>query len=282
MLEPKDHVELREILCRRHQDHCYYVTDVMLQQNKVLRRLQQEPQHHTILGAGYLTGKNTIDPEKIWAPYIRLALHAPFLFNLTQKNALQIGLGAGISGGFLETLDYSITTVELEPMVIHIAQQYFGIPSSRKHNIIHKDGFEYIATRSLSEEKFDYAFIDTSYSDDLHLFISPVDSFTTPEFVKNLKKHMNKECAVVVNTYSRHHELDKMLEAERHRHVMLVLYKRFFPSCFYVETQDNSLLFCSCKPISKMTQVKYDYFLSHLPPTLYAKLLVDANVREEW
>lgn len=42
------------------------------------------------------------------------------------------------------------------------------------------------------------------------------------------------------------------------------------------------MLFCSCKPIPKMDQYKYDYFLSHMPPELYKELVVDAKVREEW
>ncbi|CAD5227475.1 unnamed protein product [Bursaphelenchus xylophilus] len=282
MLTPKGNVELKEILCRRHQDHCYYITDLHLPHDKILRRLQQEPQQHTILGAGYVTSTGRLEQDILWAQYTRLALQGPFMFNVTGKNALQIGLGSGTSGAFLEHLGYKITSIELEPMIIHIAQKWFGVPGNSDHTVIEGDGFDYVVNRSTDEEKFDFAFIDTSYFDDLHLFISPVDIFTTSDFVKELRKHMNKECAVVLNTYSRHNELDKMLEAERHRHAMLMKYRKYFQTCFFIETSDNSLIFCSCKQTQKMTQIKYDYFLSHLPPHMYSKLVVDGNVREEW
>lgn len=83
--------------------------------------------------------------------------------------------------------------------------------------------------------------MDTSYTDDLHLLSAPVEIFVTTDFVKALRNMMNNECAVVVNTYCHHTELDKMLEAERHRHATLLVYRKYFGTCFYLEAGLNTV-----------------------------------------
>lgn len=82
--------------------------------------------------------------------YARLALQAPFLFNVSGfpeggKRALEIGLGAGTAGAYLEHLRFEVISVEIEPMVVHIAKKWFDTPGSgTQHTVITGDGYLYV------------------------------------------------------------------------------------------------------------------------------------------
>jgi spermidine synthase len=135
-------------------------------------------------------------------------------------------------------------SVELEPVIIHIAKKWFQVPSTDRHQIVEGDGFLYVKERYENAPKFDFAFIDTSYDDDFHLVMSPVVIFAGHEFASNLRKHMNSNgCAVAVNTYTHHKELEKLLDAEKFRHDMLQVYRAYFATCFYAESGSNNVNF---------------------------------------
>ncbi|KAI6176349.1 hypothetical protein M3Y97_00788300 [Aphelenchoides bicaudatus] len=283
-------VKLKEIVCKTHHDVCYYILDSDYGSLNQLRRLHIEPQHHTILCGALIDEKGKIIPEHMWMTYTRLALQAPFLFGIfksgQKSRVLQIGLGGGVSGAFLEWLPekHDITTVELEPVVVHIAKRWYNVPFTDHHRIVVGDGFQFVHERADSAPKYDFAFVDTSYEDDFHLMMSPVAIFSRDEFATNLRKHMNSEgCAVAVNTYTHHRELDKLLDSEKFRHDMLLTYRKYYETCFFVETGANNILMCSCKSFGhEMTQLGYEKLLKEIPSDIQQKLKVKYLVRSDW
>jgi spermidine synthase len=101
--------------------------------------------------------------------------------------------------------------------------------------VIVGDGYQYIHERADTAPKFDYAFVDTSYDDDFHLMMSPVAIFARDEFAANLRKHMNSaECAVTVNTYTHHKELEKLVMTKEFKCMIFCSWtlKNFATTCW--------------------------------------------------
>ncbi|KAI6174282.1 hypothetical protein M3Y98_01173500 [Aphelenchoides besseyi] len=282
--------QLKEIICKsRHEDVCYYVIDADYGQTSKLRRLQIEGQTHSVLCAALLDSTGKVVFDQLWASYTRLVLQVPYILDVFKpgksSNVLQIGLGGGTISGFLEWLPekHKITSIELEPSVAYIARRWYNVPSTRRHEVIIADGIQFVQERSLNAEKYDFAIVDTSYEDDFHLMMSPVALFAREEFAANLRRLMNdKHCAFALNTYTHHTELEKLLDAEKFRHDTLHTFRKFFTTCFFVETGQNSILFCSCHEFGEMTQARYQEAFDRIPETLQSRLRVKFLVRSDW
>jgi spermidine synthase len=68
--------------------------------------------------------------------------HMPWLWNTNIQRVLMLGLGGGsIQRAYLHYYpDVTIDTVEIDPMVIAVAEKYFGIKESPRHKIHTGDG----------------------------------------------------------------------------------------------------------------------------------------------
>ncbi|VDO27725.1 unnamed protein product [Haemonchus placei] len=110
-----------------------------------------------------------VDHSTIRSEYVAAMLVAPFLvtsLSLDSKDSGKNVLGIGLGGGSFDMalhkmkLQVNITIVELDPVVVDIAQSWFGVMESKNHHVIVDDGLKFVEKASKSGVKFDVIVLD--------------------------------------------------------------------------------------------------------------------------
>jgi len=134
---------------------------------------------------------NLADPDDMPAPYTQL-LTAGLLYPEMTKRILMIGLGAGsVSTYLLRAMpDVEIDVVELDPGVVSVAKQYFGLRATDRLRIIESDGRVYLARHGAL---YDFVMLDAfrELGVPFHLL--------TKEFYALVKDHLAPGGAVATN-----------------------------------------------------------------------------------
>jgi spermidine synthase len=134
---------------------------------------------------------NLTDPDDMPAPYTRL-MTAGLLYPEATKRILMIGLGAGSVSTYLVRAipDAQIDVVELDPGVISVARQYFGVRETDRIHIIESDGRVYLARH---KAQYDLIVLDAfrELGVPFHLL--------TKEFYILVKEHLVPGGAVATN-----------------------------------------------------------------------------------
>ncbi len=101
---------------------------------------------------------NLTDPDDMPAPYTQL-LTTGLLYPPSTRRILMIGLGAGSVSTYLMRAmpDVQIDVVELDPGVISVARQYFGVRETDRLHIIESDGRVYLTRH---KELYDLIVLD--------------------------------------------------------------------------------------------------------------------------
>lgn len=119
------------------------------------------------------------------------------------KSVLLLGLGGGTVVNILRNeLNFQghIVAVELDPVIIDIAVQEFGIQPGKKLELVCMDATEYVRT---SRKKFDMIICDIFVDNTLP------DALTDESFWLNVVKRLSNEGIIVFNVF---HELKKMIQ----------------------------------------------------------------------
>jgi spermidine synthase len=97
-------------------------------------------------------------PHVLRFEYLR-ALFASYLFCDRQEDVLIVGLGGGGMVHFLQKYDPAvrIDAVEIDPLVVELADKYFGVRTGGNVNIVTADGLKFIAE---TEKKYDVIYMD--------------------------------------------------------------------------------------------------------------------------
>ena len=150
-----------------------------------------------ILEVTYVNGKKVLDTEN--ANYSYGSLQKILEIGLTKvdlksvENLLLLGMGGGsIIQSLRETFEYkkNIVAVEIDPQVIKLARDEFGISASEKLQIIQKDAYEFVKT---SQEKFELIIID------LFIDLNVPTIFYEKEFCKNVSSLLLKNGFIIFN-----------------------------------------------------------------------------------
>lgn len=111
------------------------------------------------------------------------------------NDVLVLGLGGGSIIKLLRDdlkYDKQITSVELDPAIIYVAQKYFGIDKYKsKHEIVQTDAFEYILKQ---QKRYDLIVIDIFQDAQMPQFL--FENY----FVSNLKSRLNINGFILFNT----------------------------------------------------------------------------------
>ena len=88
---------------------------------------------------------NLKHPEVLQFEYLK-HLFTSYLFRDPQESVLIVGLGGGGMIHFLRRVDpeLQIDVVEIDPLVVQLADKYFGVRSGEKVNITTADGLKFI------------------------------------------------------------------------------------------------------------------------------------------
>src|SRR5690606_22496419 len=145
----------------------------------------------------YINGKKVLDTKN--ANYSYGSLQKILEFGVTKvdlksvENILILGMGGGsVMKSLRETFEYTknIVAVEIDPEIINLAKQEFGISPSENLQIIEGDAFEFVKT---SKEKFQLIIIDLF----IDLNVPPI--FYGKEFCGNVSKLLDKDGSIIFN-----------------------------------------------------------------------------------
>jgi len=134
------------------------------------------------------------NPKIVLHEYIKIFLSTLFLKDNPQK-ILVIGLGGGNVQSALNTLipEAQIHTVEINPELPRLAQQYFGYGEDTHNHIFISDGV--IFAQKAEANTYDLILIDVFSQN----YIPP--QFLTTQFLVNLKKTLAPTGIVAMNTF---------------------------------------------------------------------------------
>ncbi|HTS90650.1 MAG TPA: fused MFS/spermidine synthase [Stellaceae bacterium] len=108
------------------------------------------------------------------------------------KSVLEIGFGGGRTSWYLHRFlpNVPVTSVELDPAVLELAQKYFGIREEPNFHVVNKDGRVFLAE---SKEKYDVILIDA--------YRGPFVPFhlLTKEFYQLVRDHLAEGGVVAQN-----------------------------------------------------------------------------------
>lgn len=110
------------------------------------------------------------------------------------KNALVIGLGGGTLTKYLNKYypDLVIDNVEMDPVVVNVAKEYFDFAESSDNQVFVMDGRRYLQK---NERKYDLIFLDAYYGGYIPFHL------LTQEFLSLVKSRLTEKGVVVSNTW---------------------------------------------------------------------------------
>lgn len=126
-------------------------------------------------------------------------MFASYLVQPEQKNVMIVGLGGGSMVHFLQKYDpeVSVEAVEIDPVVVQLAEKYFKVKQNEKVKLIVADAFEYLKT---TKAKYDTIYMDAFLkpSEDTDDTGVPLN-LRTIEFYKQMQGLLTENGSVVYN-----------------------------------------------------------------------------------
>ncbi|PIO68240.1 hypothetical protein TELCIR_09977 [Teladorsagia circumcincta] len=159
------------------------------------------------------------------------------------QNVLLIGLGGGTQNNFLSAVDFvkvNLTTVELSPLMVTIATDWFGLLETRTNNVFVEDGVDYLHGAVQRDEKYRSIILDAC-TDINQSIICPAKDFMRHSVIQDIARILDDEGVLTVNILS---SRDYIANEDN----ILSTFKKHFSTCFllrYNETQ--RLLVCTKK-----------------------------------
>lgn len=147
--------------------------------------------------AGRQTCIRLDDPDKMVFEYTRMMTSALFVMPRPQ-NILIIGLGGGTLPTALAKLlpDATIDSVEIDPAVVRVAQNYFGYQTGPKQRVFVQDGREFIEQAGRDGVRYDMIMLDAFDIDYIpaHLL--------TVEFFQHVRSVLSDQGVLVANSFA--------------------------------------------------------------------------------
>lgn len=138
------------------------------------------------------------NPHHLLVPYTQ-SMFASYLFSSKQERVLIVGLGGGAMIHFLKHHDpqLQVDVLEIDPVIVKIADEYFQTRSGKNVKIITADAFEYLKN---TQRRYDVIYMDA--------FLKPsadTDSTGVPlrlktiRFFQSIQEKLNPQGLVVFN-----------------------------------------------------------------------------------
>lgn len=122
-------------------------------------------------------------------------MHLAMAVKPDAESVLVLGLGGGaITKRFWR--DYpqvSVDSVEIDPVVVDVAERYFGLPDDPRLRTFTEDARRYVQS---SDDTYDVVIVDAYYADSLPFHL------TTDEFLREVKARMSPDGVIAYNVIS--------------------------------------------------------------------------------
>lgn len=134
------------------------------------------------------------DPGYLHFPYTRTAMAAFALAPGEEKRALLVGLGGGAMATFIDRYfpDVTLDVVELDPLVLEVAQEYFGFRKEAMGEVHVGDGRSFLRK---TERTYDIIFLDAYKGGDLPFHL------TTVEFMSLVESRLGPDGVVAAHLW---------------------------------------------------------------------------------
>lgn len=137
-------------------------------------------------------------PERLLTPYTQ-SMFAAYLFQPKVKRVAVIGVGGGAMLHFIahHQPDVVVDGVEIDPVVVALAEKYFRLKESETIQVHVADGLKFLAE---TENKYDVIFMDAFLkpSDDTDDTGAPL-ALKTTAFYKSLHDQLTEDGVVAIN-----------------------------------------------------------------------------------
>lgn len=122
-------------------------------------------------------------------------LHLALALKPEARRVLVLGLGAGAVTKRMwhDYPEVRIDSVEIDPVVVDVAERYFGLPEDDRVRVIVSDARRYVQT---TEETYDIVIVDAYYADSLPFHL------TTSEFFSEIKSRLAPDGVIAYNVIS--------------------------------------------------------------------------------
>ncbi|KAK6033462.1 hypothetical protein OSTOST_00314 [Ostertagia ostertagi] len=126
--------------------------------------------------------------------FLRIAMALKF-DPIDWQNVLLIGLGGGTQNNFLSAVDFikvNLTTVELSPLMVTIATDWFGLLETRTNNVFVEDGVNFLLGAVQRDEKYRSIILDAC-TDINQSIICPAKDFMKPSVIQNIARVLDDD-----------------------------------------------------------------------------------------
>lgn len=146
---------------------------------------------------GRQTCIDTSDPDTMVFGYTRMMMSSLFI-HPDPERILIVGLGGGTLPRALASVlpDASIHTIEIDPAVVRVAEQFFGFRQSPRQKVFVEDGRAFIDRAREQGEQYDLVLLDAFDVD----YIPP--HLLTVEFLQHVREILSPDGVLVANTFS--------------------------------------------------------------------------------
>ena len=136
-------------------------------------------------------------PDRLVFPYTRMVFSG-LLLNPEPKRALIIGLGGGSIPKALRKMypDLEIDTVEIDPAVVDVAEEYFDFSTDPKMRVFEQDGRVFVKRALRRGDKYDYIILDAFSGEYIP------EHLMTKEFFQEVKQLLTDDGVLTANTFS--------------------------------------------------------------------------------
>lgn len=138
------------------------------------------------------------DPQRLVFAYTKQLFSALIMRETPPSKVLIIGLGGGTMSNTIHMLypEAYIDNVEIDPVVVNVARQYFGFIENERIKTHIADGRIFIKRAKLKQQQYDWIILDAFNGDYIP------EHLLTKEFLEESKQLLTNNGLLTANTFS--------------------------------------------------------------------------------
>ncbi len=142
--------------------------------------------------------------------------------SLKSPKTLMFGLGANTISSLINKLNPKIhqTIVELDPLIIKVCEEHFGLKEMKNITIINDDAYKLIENYKLKIKNYDVVVVDIFTGNPPFIDIKS----NQPKFIDSVLRYLNKGGAVIFNRPA--HTKEVRIDNEKFRLYLKTLFKK--------------------------------------------------------